>query len=293
MLQYAPKMLQSEYRLRGQYDPKLIEQQLGLQERYGPRTYADMIAAQKQLDPYGTAVRAQMGQAVSKDLALGTKLDPAFAQQLQTEIRGAQAARGNVAGNAGISGEGLYQGRAAQQMYQQRLSNAGQFLSLRTPEADMAFVPGVQAPDQFRIVNPNAGYLGQQVGQQGYQNQLAAYSMGNQGGGWTGAASGAAGGAAAGGTLGGGNPYAVAGGAVIGGVSGYFSDARIKENVHNTGKTTKDGIPIVTFNYIGQRGRYRGVIAQDVIKVRPEAVRRHGGLLAVDYGAIGATLEAI
>jgi hypothetical protein len=296
-LKYLPKMERAEFEGRKRWDPKYIEQQLGFQEKYGPRQYADMIAAQKQLDPYGTAMRAQLGTAVSKDLALGTRLDPAFAQQLQTEIRGAQVARGNTQGNAGISGEALYQGRAAQQLYQQRLSNAGNFLQLRTPEADMAFVPGVQAPDQFRLVNPNAGVQGQQIGQQNYQNQLAAYSMGGSGSGagW-GQLAGSVIGGAVGGYFGGpgGAQAGVAGGGAVGGaVGGYFSDRRIKENIKDTGKRTKDGIPLVTFNYIGHKTRYKGVLAQDVLKVRPEAVWHNRGILGVFYGMIGAKMEAV
>jgi len=291
-LQYLPKELRAEYLSRAQYDPRFIEQQLGFQEQYGPRQYADQIAAQKQLDPYGTALRAQLGQATSKDLALGTSLDPAFQQQLQSQIRGAQTARGGATmGNAPISGEALYQGRAAQQMYQQRIQNASNFLQLRTPEADMSFVPGVQAPDQFRLVNPNAGLQGQQIGQQGFQNQLAAYSLGNQGGGLGGVIGGGIGTAA--GAYFGGAAGAGAGGALGSAAGSYFSDRRIKENIVDTGERTKDGIPRVTFNYIGLPKRYKGLLAQDVLIKRPECVWQNRGILGVFYDMLGEKMEAV
>jgi hypothetical protein len=293
-LKYLPKMERAEFEGRQKWDPRFIEQQLGFQEKYGPRQYSDMLAAQKQLDPYGVAARAQLGQSVIADAKLGTKLDPAFAQQLQTEIRGAQAARGNTQGNAGISGETLYQGRAAQQMYQQRLGNLGNFLQLRTPEADMAFVPGVQAPDQFRLVNPNAGVQGQQIGQQNYQNQLAAYSMGNQGssGQFWGQGIGATAGGIVGGIYGGpaGSQVGVsAGGAAGGAVGGYFSSKRTKRDITKIGE--HNGMDKVQFRYKGGHTWYRGVIAEQVQKLFPDAVYEDNGLLRVLYDALGVPFE--
>lgn len=289
-MKFLPQMLKQEYGYRGQYDPKFIEQQQGLQAKYGPTQYAQQLAALQQLDPWGEKVRGQLGQSVSGDLSLGGDMTGAMKNQFQSEIRGAQTARGGSPyGAAGTYGEAAYQSDKAQQLYQQRLNNAGQFLNLRTPEANMAFVNPVQAPNQFQFVNPNAGYLGQQIGQQGYQNQLAAYSLGNQGGGWQGALGGAASGAAAGGSFGGG--YGAAAGAVLGGVGGYFSDRRLKQNIKYTGEKTRDGIPRAEFDMDGKR--MRGVIAQDVFKVRPDAVFGSNGFLGVYYDMLGLKMEEV
>ena len=61
------------------------------------------------------------------------------------------------------------------------------------------------------------------------------------------------------------------------------SDRRLKKNIHKTGEKTKDGIPIVTFNYkddpLGIK--YTGVLAQEVEKIKPRAV-----IKAVDYSKI-------
>ncbi|MFC0246404.1 tail fiber domain-containing protein [Falsochrobactrum ovis] len=71
-----------------------------------------------------------------------------------------------------------------------------------------------------------------------------------------------------------------------------FSDRRLKENVERVG--TEHGLPIYEFNYIGQSERYRGVMADDVMGVKPEAVSLHeSGFYQVDYGQIGIAMERV
>jgi len=86
----------------------------------------------------------------------------------------------------------------------------------------------------------------------------------------------------------------VGGGAYIAG----SSDRRLKENIKPTGEKTKDGIDIVEFNYNEKSGkdtskRYRGVIAQDVEKVIPEAVKEIDGYKHVNYDMLGIKMEEI
>jgi len=64
-----------------------------------------------------------------------------------------------------------------------------------------------------------------------------------------------------------------------------FSDRRLKENVKKVGKTD-DGLNVYTYNYRGNPMRHMGVMAQEVEKVKPEAVGLIGGFKAVDYGAL-------
>jgi hypothetical protein len=92
-----------------------------------------------------------------------------------------------------------------------------------------------------------------------------------------GALGGAASGAAAGTAISPG--YGTAIGAVVGGLGGYFSDQRLKQNISRTGETTRDGIPIVEFDMNGHH--YRGVVAQDVLPVRPDAVGVWDGFYTV------------
>jgi hypothetical protein len=71
-----------------------------------------------------------------------------------------------------------------------------------------------------------------------------------------------------------------------------FSDPRLKANVQPTGELTKDGIPLVAFDYIATpgldlpRGRQVGVMATDVAKVRRDAIGVKDGYLQVDYGKL-------
>lgn len=61
-----------------------------------------------------------------------------------------------------------------------------------------------------------------------------------------------------------------------------FSDSRLKENLIEIGKT-QQGIPIYEFNYIDDPERRIGVLAEDVEKVRPDAVGDRYGYKTVDY----------
>ena len=65
-----------------------------------------------------------------------------------------------------------------------------------------------------------------------------------------------------------------------------LSDKKVKEYIKYTDEKTKDGIPIVEFNYKGNDQRFRGVIAQDVEKIRPDAVIEIQGLKHVNYGVL-------
>jgi len=67
------------------------------------------------------------------------------------------------------------------------------------------------------------------------------------------------------------------------------SDERLKEDIHATGERTRDGIPIKTFRYKGSPMMHLGVMAQDAMKKRPDAVSRipgGGGMMAVDYSKV-------
>ncbi len=59
------------------------------------------------------------------------------------------------------------------------------------------------------------------------------------------------------------------------GIFSLFSDASIKLNVKPVG-TGKLGLTLYEYNYVGDETKYRGYLAQDVEKVRPEAVMEMG-----------------
>jgi len=71
-----------------------------------------------------------------------------------------------------------------------------------------------------------------------------------------------------------GSPYLVA------------SDKALKTDITRVG-TSAQGFGIYEFRYKGHKQRVRGAMAQDVLRLRPEAVRRaDNGYLMVDYGQI-------
>lgn len=63
------------------------------------------------------------------------------------------------------------------------------------------------------------------------------------------------------------------------------SDRRLKTDIQRVG-TTDGGLPIYTYKYKGESMTQMGVMAQDVEKVNPEAVREFGGYKAVNYALV-------
>ena len=80
--------------------------------------------------------------------------------------------------------------------------------------------------------------------------------------------------------------------AALGGLFGK-SDIRAKENISLVGK--RNGYNVYDFNYIGESQRYRGVMAQEVLKTNPNAVAvdPRDGLLMVDYSKLGFEMERV
>ena len=71
------------------------------------------------------------------------------------------------------------------------------------------------------------------------------------------------------------------------------SDIKTKENINKVGKSPQ-GHNIYEFNYIGDAQRYRGVMAQDVIKIHPMAVEvMDDGYLGVKYAMIDVNMEEV
>ena len=72
-----------------------------------------------------------------------------------------------------------------------------------------------------------------------------------------------------------------------------LSDQRTKENIRYAGK--HNGYNVYDFNYIGRAERYRGVIAQEILKTDPDKVVTHpeSGLLMVNYNKLGFDMERL
>ncbi len=65
------------------------------------------------------------------------------------------------------------------------------------------------------------------------------------------------------------------------------SDLRLKTDIRRVGTAAHD-LPLYAFRYIGEPGRYEGVMAQDVLGIMPEAVSvADDGYYRVDYELLG------
>lgn len=78
--------------------------------------------------------------------------------------------------------------------------------------------------------------------------------------------------------------FEVLGGLIGAGASGakLFSDERLKTDIKRVG-TLDNGLPVYTFRYRGSSKIQMGVMAQDVERVKPDAVEDFGSYMIVDY----------
>ncbi len=75
--------------------------------------------------------------------------------------------------------------------------------------------------------------------------------------------------------------------------SGDPSDSRLKTDISVAG-TTVYGLPLYRFRYTGGKDLYEGVMAEDVLQVKPAAVSRGAdGYYRVNYGALGLKLRQV
>ena len=79
---------------------------------------------------------------------------------------------------------------------------------------------------------------------------------------------------------------------VAGIVSAFGSDIKLKENIEEVG-VSPDGYKIYEFNYKGFKDRWRGAMAQDVVKKNPMAVGIRDNYLTVDYSKIDVNMELV
>lgn len=72
----------------------------------------------------------------------------------------------------------------------------------------------------------------------------------------------------------------------VGGIASIFSDRRLKHAIEKVGEFA-DGLGIYIFSYLGRKDRIKGVMADEVAKLRPWALgSKIAGYQTVNYGAL-------
>lgn len=79
---------------------------------------------------------------------------------------------------------------------------------------------------------------------------------------------------------------------MMGGGFGGYSDIRLKTDIEPIG-LSPSRIPMYNFKYKGEEGLYQGVMAQELKKIKPEAVIEINGYYAVDYTQIDVEFKKV
>lgn len=239
-------------------------------------------------DPTKTDFGTQVNQA--RDAAYGAAthyLDPQFADQksaLDAQLANqglsvggeaydkAQAAFGRQKGQAYDQARNLAYGQGLQaqnQGFNQGLQGASlQFAEYNQPLSTYnALMTGSQPTNPTfgnvpQVNQANTDVAG--IQQNGYQNQMSRYNAQNQGIN---------------------NLFSLGGS--LGGAAILASDRRLKRDVKRVGETSQ-GIPVYEFRYIwdSHEVRHKGVMADEVRKIMPDAVVPINGFDHVDYSRI-------
>jgi len=78
------------------------------------------------------------------------------------------------------------------------------------------------------------------------------------------------------------------------GLGWITSDRRLKENIKLVGKDERTGLNLYEFSYIGDGKRLRGVMADEVESIMPDAVSKDDlGFASVNYGALGLEMVEV
>ena len=244
----------------------------GYEDEFG---YGDMSS---QLDKIFNIGKTNVNSAYSSNLADSNRMTAQ--RQRASGINGGSIAESAMANNADAAGKAkfnaftsLTSNRAGQDVNLMSQSNANKFRSTSAFQG--------QENQKVMALLRKLGLISENIGQQG---NLASMQDDTTWGDTLGQL------AAMGTRLG--AEYIIAQAAEAAPVAAAASDMRLKENVKKI-STDKRGIETVEFNYKGSDIRYRGVIAQQVEPIIPEAVVEIDGLKHVNYDLIGIPFERI
>jgi hypothetical protein len=160
---------------------------LELQQKYGEGFADEALKGLEKADPKGFAARRKLAETVLGDLELGSDLSPEEESMVEDQMRGAQAARGNILGPAASAKEVLAKSEMGQKLKQQRMSNASSYVFGSPLTAQYQTLQGAQQgaapyqPTNFvpgMGLNANAGAQGTQFASNVFGTQAGIY--GNQ-----------------------------------------------------------------------------------------------------------------
>lgn len=144
--QMTPDLLNYENRFRNIYGRQAAQTGADIYSQVLP-TYANAnLKALNRVDPQFVQGRQQLYGTVSDDLAHGSELTPDMQSQIEQYVRGGQASRGNLLGNAPVTSEAFAQGQAGQALKEQRISNMQRFLAGPGPEDKFGGLAGAGGP---------------------------------------------------------------------------------------------------------------------------------------------------
>lgn len=237
-----------------------------------------LAAGEQQALAQGSAAIENSARQAAQSQAMGI-----LGQNVNTQT-GAFGALGNLG-----SGQ-MQMGAQSAGLYQQALSNqftaagVGQQQAQQKAENDYYNSYGAQNAGWENLARYQ-NMMTQLGGMGGSQAGTATGGGGSKPNAMMGALGGAASGAAIGSAFG---PIGTGVGAVAGGLMGAFSDATLKDRVKLVGKTsTGDNVYDWQWNgkakKKGLKGKSSGVLAQDIVKTKPEAIGKRDGALTVDY----------
>jgi hypothetical protein len=66
----------------------------------------------------------------------------------------------------------------------------------------------------------------------------------------------------------------------------FMSDRRLKRDIRDLGVRLMNGVKLYAYKYLWDDRDRVGVMADELVRGRPDAVSSHGGYLAVNYGAL-------
>lgn len=211
-------------------------------------------------------------QALSRGILQGVA--PTIAAQYQQNLQNQQGAAGNLY-NAGNTNAGILSG-----LQQQKLANQGQGVTAAGQAVDTANAGSnatLMAEAQRRGIPVQSLGLLAQIG-------IPIAALGSQSQGTSTTEKQDSGATQFGQIAGGlGSLFGGGGGTTAGNIFKFISDRRLKTNIYEIGKAA-NGLPLYVFSYVSDPGtRHFGLMAQDVLKVNPDAVSEENGHYVVDY----------